>query len=403
MNNRTHSHLTEEELFALTEFRFELLSDAMQEVSQCESCMKQIAHLHIFDMHLRNVSTKAHGIPSPKRLEEMTDKAFSSITTVSETASETDSQPKRSFIPVLTSIAATLLVAIGLYHYMTPAHSVEQKQIQTAGNKADNILRLTQEDHLFAQDSVITEGVTTLTLLENSTIKKESDQHFIIKEGKVRFKVVSGNNTLIHINSEFLVRVLGTEFIVSAHNHHLDVSVIEGLVEVVHLGTGEIKTVAKDEKCHYKFITPIKPELKRAVIIKPRIRQKLIAPPLLKPVQMGTYLEQGRIALEKGETEKALRLFNSALHQKTGADKALFEIIRIYEGKKEYRTILSYLTKHKRILEEYKTYREEFLIKGCNAQSGIKSKNLSFCTHYLKLFPEGYKRPEIEKLLGVKK
>jgi len=230
-------------------------------------------------------------------------------------------------------------------------------------------------------------------------------QHFIMKNGKVRIKVVKGNNTLLHINDEFLVRVLGTEFIVSAYNHHLDVSVIEGMVEVVHLGTGEIKTLTKDQQCHYDFETPHKLLVKQQPLVKPilPVRQKLIAPPVIKPIPTGTLLEQGRIALEKGDSQKALKLFNSALHQKEGADKALFEIIRIHEGKKEYKTILTYLHKYQRILNEYKTYREEFFIKGCNAQSGIKSGSLSFCTQYLHLFPEGYKRNEIKKVLGDRK
>jgi tetratricopeptide (TPR) repeat protein len=305
---------------------------------------------------------------------------------------------------MLASVAATLLIAVGIYHFVTPA-TQNNNHIKTAQNNNENTLTLTQEEHLFAHDAVLQEGVVTLTMLEDCVLSKKENKNFIMKNGKVRIKVLKGNNTLIHINDEFLVRVLGTEFIVSAHNHHLDVSVVEGMVEVVHLGTNEVKTLTKNQQCHYDFETPQKLLVKQETLIKPilPVRQKLIAPPIIKPAPTGTLLERGRIALEKGDSQKALKLFNSALHQKEGADKALFEIIRIYEGKKEYKTILTYLNKHQKILNKYKTYREEFFIKGCNAQSGLKSGSLSFCTQYLKLFPEGYKRNEIEKVLGDRK
>lgn len=402
MKNRTHFHLTDEETLALAAFRYELLSDTLQEVEQCEACMHAISNVHMLNVQLRDISSKSHAVPTSDRLAAMTAVAFDAIE-AEQSETEEVTHKSSSFIPWLTAVAATVLFVVGVYHYSTPTSTVKQSRIAQLGT---DILTLTKDAHLFAQDCIINDGVTTLTVLKNATLHKKGEQKYAMSDGKVHVKVTKGNNTLIHINDEFLVRVLGTEFTIEAYNHALDVTVTEGMVEVVHLGTGEVRTLTKDQNCHYDF-----KQIKKLLLIKqpplikqiPRRNHKLIAPRLDKKLSTGTYLEQGRMALEKGDSKKALTLFTSALHQKGSADKALFEIIRIYEGKKDYKAVLRYLTKYRAILKQYKTYREEFFVKGCNAQVGMKSGNLSFCNQYLQLFPEGYKCKEIKILLGDKK
>ncbi len=392
---KTHTHLTDEELFALAEFRYELLESERDEFRNCSECMRRLADTHVLVSGMRESLSKGVPLPDEQRLSNMISNSFAELSSVSAFLGKT--------VKILSAVAAVLiLVVVGGYavNTLTTDHSSRQS-LDTVTSVAEPV---PEKLRLFHSGVLLHDGRTNFTTLRACRLKKIDRNRYQLAEGSVQVAVKKGGDVEIQVKDKFLVRVLGTVFTVDVHEHAVDVTVSEGLVEVVDLHGGGVEQVSAGHACHMEYHSEhhLNPAVSAAVAkVLPRVRAAHSVK-IPSRQQKVSSLDAGRAALQEGRVKEALLDFEKELKSGSDRDKALFEIIRIYEHKKGYVKVLDYLHRYSSIAESQTTYREEFFIKGCNAQIGAQDTSLSYCKRYLSLFPNGYKRTEIERLVRKK-
>ena len=60
-------------------------------------------------------------------------------------------------------------------------------------------------------------------------------------------------------------------------------------------------------------------------------------------------------------------------------DKALYELVSIYESKQEHTQILNIIKKYDSVMRGSRVYKEEIMIKGCISQKKSGSRDLPLC------------------------
>jgi hypothetical protein len=222
-----------------------------------------------------------------------------------------------------------------------------------------------------------------------------------MKKGKAKFDIVNGEDFTVNVNDRLTVRVLGTSFVIESDEKGFSVHVLEGLVEVIDRSDNSVSALSTDMSKIYES-TKISPAIKmeKTASVKQTPRQfsdnKLIVTP------DASFLTQGREALGAGKKGAALQLFIMELERGNEKDKALFEITRIHSNEGRNNEVANILRSNSSILNSSKLYKEELLIRGCHSQHREGSNDRSFCHQYLKEFPRGYKRNEIQELVNGK-
>ncbi|MBP7433905.1 hypothetical protein KA996_10210, partial [bacterium] len=214
-----------------------------------------------------------------------------------------------------------------------------------------------------------------------------------------KFDVVSGNDFRVTVNGRFMVRVLGTSFILDNCNGTFSVNVIEGLVEVVDGSDDSQFQLSANMERVFELEKAVVKKLDVSTANKSRIPKTINIPKLnITPGQ--SFLFQGREALNSGNEGAALQLFMMEMESGKEKDKALFEAVRLHESRKQYNEMVSMISGSEKIMDSSRVYREELMIKGCKAQKKIEGSDLSLCRKYLEVFPEGYRKNEIRELIN---
>jgi len=308
----------------------------------------------------------------------------------------------------------------------------------------------------FKKDRLIKIERSEIRVVGTSMLKKIDENNIAIKDGKIDVHVKKGSDFIVQVGKYYLVRVLGTKFTIHAEQDDVTVNVTEGLVELIDKRTNASFTLAKDMSKsilaidkNLKEETPSSHHVKlphqgrksknsliRSGAMK-GVKKKLLREKLKKIVQAvdvkkevkleinndqyddqevivvenvgdfgmekpvaPTELHLGRKALLKNDFKNALAHFRKELKSGSSKDKALFEIIRIMEKKKKFKTVLSKLRENTSIILSKSLYKEEFLIKGCKAEVKLHDSDKIFCNEYIDTFPDGYKNEEIRKVVG---
>lgn len=404
----TNKHLNFDEVVALFEKRFELLPETMDHISNCDECSGLIFEVQEMTSLIKTNSRIKH-IPDAQKIEMIALKSFSLL------HKEAETPEKESLLNNILSfmnnwmkpiaIAGTAAaVAIVLYNSFDKKEDNTGKIAETNKvNVKEDVQETKPAENLFVEKGVKNAGlvfrsaVATIKTIKPTYFDTISENEIVMKEGKAKFNVVPGNDFRINVNNSFIVRVLGTSFIVDYSEDDFSVKVFEGLVEVIDNSNNSSVSLTKDMEKTYRIMKSANSELAK---IKKRNPLKKLRKPKLNITPDASFLTQGREALKAGKSGAATQLFIMELEKGSSKDKALFETVKIYEASDRHSDTISILESNRPVIRSSKIYKEELLINGCMAQYKNKSSKLSFCTEYLKSFPHGYRKEEIEAIVN---
>jgi len=427
-------HLSEEEIIALNEGGIKLLQKWDSHLNSCDECMNLMSLYEDSKMILKT-GGNITPIIDPSKIDAIAARSFSYL--------EADVKEEKSsfFETVLNSLFSKkavfalamslmiLAVSAFLFNNYNQDKAVEQNLVaevdSTSVETEKPAEKITSESKGFES---ITEKYmaynigddcnshrANIQILSKSYLKKFDDNNISIEKGKIDVSVQKGEDFFIHIGSSYLVRVLGTRFIVEADDKSCKVTVIEGLVELIDKDKKENYALSKNmsKKIEYKAPKPLRRALtKRKIVKTPKTEIEAEEPVKVDDEEIfddfedlekeESYLLKGRAALREKKYKSAYRYFKKELKKGEEKDKALFEIVRLMEKKKKYKELLGKMDKYRSIILSGTVYKEEFLIKGCKAEAKLRDKSFKYCKRYLKYFPEGYKKEEIKNILGKK-
>lgn len=396
-------HITVEEAIALVNREFELLPETVKHLENCKECSNVIAKYLEIHFSLRTNEIE----PDEAVLSRVAESSFAILQKeLSGELSQSGISIKNWFSGlfrplILTAGAAAIAFAVYTGVNSLPEESEDNRKAQNENENEKNDTKDNREimTGLKKAGSRIELAEATIEAIDDTVFVKVTDESVKMKKGKAKFDVVSGNDFRVDINESFLVRVLGTSFILNYNGKDLSVSVSDGLVEVVENKTGEITQLSAGMA---QIFNNEKRVMKKSGVasIKRAVLKKQPVNPKLRITPDAPFLTQGREALASGNEGAALQLFLMEIKNGSEKDKALFESAKLHESRKQNREIVSILKKHKDILDSSSVYREELLIKGCMAQKRSGLKGLTFCHEYIKVFPEGYRNSEIRALLN---
>ncbi len=406
MKNR---HLKTEELLAVAEKRFSLLPEAERHIESCECCSSTLRSFSE-SMDLLKALKNTEVLQNASAANKIADASFAYIS-----GEGVEKSNKHSFfnpLAIAFSLCLIFVVSLSLSHfYDTP----ESKSDSYESTLADDLAKVNLEPGTENSGTVppMPTKLSTLSkgsefamkrarirVLDDSDVAAENENKILLNRGTIDVEVKKGGDFHILAGQNYIVRVLGTRFVVKKREDYFSVRVIEGLVEVVDKTHGKNFTLEKEMKKEF-FIKKI---VHRPVEIKKTVPHQRLRTPSTscstpkKPII--DYYTKAKKVLSAGELDSAYTLFKKELSSGKNRERALFEMVRISEKNKNFAGVVSLLEKNKPVLESSKLYGEEFYIKACKAQTRIEgNNNLSYCTAYLKKFPEGYKTFEISDLL----
>jgi len=397
-------HINIDEAIALFDKKWEMLPETVEHVENCTECsvlIERYSEIQSVLISNRHVST----FPDMEKINSIAQNSFFLL------HNENPVEEKENMLTYLTNLfssflrpaaisAAAIAVVIAVYSGMnSKVETIETAQnddtadtteVQENENKASPGLKKSGEQIKLAAAKIETLSETKFDMI--------SENEITMGRGKAKFDVESGTDFRINVNSRFVVRVLGTSFIVDYNGKALAVNVMNGLVEVVDMSDNS--SFALNENMEQVF------EVKTASLKKPEIRTvaktdlpKNIHIQKLNITPDASFLFQGREALNSGNIAAALQLFMLEIENGTEKDKALFEAVRIHENDRKYKEIDSLLSNKASIMNGSRVYREELMIKGCRAQKK-GGTDLSLCREYLNAFPEGYRKNEIREFIN---
>jgi len=303
--------------------------------------------------------------------------------------------------PLRIAVGVTTVVVLFFMIYLfTPTTASNEKRgftenrLPSQANENTSLLGTTPRT--FAAGTVILHARARLTIQKDAEIAAESAEKIRLAKGTIEISVEKGDDFSITVADRYLVRVLGTRFTLDSDGTTLAVTVTEGLVEVIDNRTNRSASLSAG-------MTQIFGKEKPRAAAEAGTSKSPLAVPVEKQLVPGeeqpSFLQQGRAALKSGNEADAMKWFEKELSEGTEKDKALFEIVRLYERQRRFHDILTILTSHEEILGGDSVYREELFIKACKAEVHQQVGTLPSCRKYLQFFPEGYKKNEIRTIL----
>ncbi len=414
-------HLEIEEIIAFSDGNLELLPHMQDHIRNCSKCSFMIRN---YDFMRHAVTTNRHisHFPDQKKIEALSDASFK-ILHGDVTTEKHESSPLSIFIrgwtssiikPLTAATAAVLLAAIIYAGFLstassdgtmdTPIAASDMERTAVSYEKPEIKISVPESPAVKEKDVVLKTGRSKIRTLAPTYIGMSPDKNSVLmKDGKIKVSVMSGDDFRINIKDRFTVRVLGTSFILDSSSERFSVEVIRGLVEVVDSFDNSVTPLSEKMSKTYQISPekveprPVSAGKKRKIEDKDENERKLFVTP------DASFLTQGREALDSGKKGAALQLFIMELERGEKKETALFEVSRIYANEGSNSKIIELFDAYNNVLNSGKLYKEELLIRGCYAQHRAESKDRTFCTQYIDEFPRGYKRNEIMELMNDEK
>lgn len=345
-------------------------------------------------------------LPDPEKINRIAEKSFKILH--SDEIQEKESLVSKilefiysNFKPLaLTAAAAALAVVLYNSSYDPIENNSADNNVST-----DNAENIESVQDTFSFNGVKKSGekfknaVATIETVSDTYLESVSESEVKMNSGKAKFEVISGNDFRINVSDKFLVRVLGTVFTLEYNGSDFKVDVSEGLVEIINRFDNSSVALSANM---YKVFPVSTVNVEKTIAISKLKNRKNISMPKLAITPDASFLTQGREALKSGNTGAAVQLFILEMEKGKEKDKALFEAVRIHEGKGSLQDVINLISSKQDILKTSKVYKEELLIKGCLSQYKIKTDNLSFCKEYIESFPSGYRRTEVLEIINEK-
>jgi len=402
-----NKHLNFDEVVALFEKRFELLPETMDHISNCDECSGLIFKVQEMTSLIKTNSHIKH-MPDAQKIEMIACESFALLHKEAD-APEIEGHFNNilsflnNWMKPIAIAGAAAAVAIVLYNSFDNKNDNTGKIADNKTNVKENVQKINPVKNLFSEKGVKKAGlvfksaIATIKTIEPTYFDTVSKDEITMKNGKAKFDVVPGNDFRINVNDSFIVRVLGTSFIVDYSKDNFSVKVFEGLVEVIDKSNNSTISLTKDMEKTYKIMKSANSKLAR---IKRFIPVKKFRKTKMNITPDASFLTQGREALKAGKNGAAVQLFIMELEKGNSKDKALFEAVKIYETSGKHSDTINILKSNHPVIGSSRVYKEELLIKGCMAQYKSKSSKLSFCNEYIKNFPHGYRKEEIEAIVN---
>ena len=405
----SEKHITIEEAIAVAEGRYVLLPETEKHVAGCRECSSMInccsGAKEIFAEAKEFVpevdSAKVAGIAA---------KSFEMLPFEEETEPEKEKSFSFSalfaswFKPALAfSLAVAVVIAVTLFNREEPLEKTEETfEIETASGA--KVAPKTKEDYASGEresGAKVQLAKATISVISNAYLENITDTDVSMKSGKAKFDVVTGNDFRIDVDGKFLVRVLGTSFTLDYSEGRLSAEVFSGLVEIVEKSNGTVSQLSKNMNKTFEY--PNQPKNQQNAITTPGKKTKNNPKKQDFALTPGkSFLFQGREALSAGKNKTAQKLFMMEIEKGNEPDKALYELVSIYESKQDYAKIIDIIKKYDSVMRESRVYKEEIMIKGCISQKKSGSADLPLCHDYLKEFPRSFRSREIKGIIDEK-
>jgi len=403
-----NKHLNFDEVVALFEKRLELLPETMDHISNCDECSGLIFEVQEMTSLIKSNSHIKH-IPDAQKIEMIASESFALLHKEAQT-SEKESLLNNivsflnNWMKPIAIAGAAAAVAIVLYNsFDNQDDNTGKIADNNKVNVKENVQKTKPAENLFSEKGVKKAGlvfksaIATIKTIKPTYFDTVSKDEIVMKKGKAKFDVVPGNDFRINVNDSYIVRVLGTSFVVDYSEDDFSVKVFEGLVEVIDKSDNSTISLTKDMEKIYRTMKSANSKLALVKKISPL---KKLRTPKMNITPDASFLIQGREALKAGKSGAAVQLFIMELEKGNSKDKALFETVKIYEASGKHADTVNILKSNRTVIRSSKVYKEELLINGCMAQYKSKSSKLSFCNEYLKNFPHGYRKKEIEAIVN---
>ncbi len=241
-----NAHLTFERVIEAATGEKPLNSLEKEHVDNCSLCQGRINAALSTDKVLKD-SEKVVPLIDRDRIIEMADKVFDQETLQKKTLS----------VYRIIAVAASLIIIVATVAFFagkespkpvkTPEKTAQIKKEQKKGQVQEKVGKFPVGVMKIAEGSVFKGERCELKALAESKITVESESYFIVEKGKVKFSVTKGEDFMVKLNGNALVRVLGTVFTVEVKGKDSSVNVSEGLVELIDLGRGTSQHLAKGQ------------------------------------------------------------------------------------------------------------------------------------------------------------
>lgn len=405
----SEKHITIEEAIALADGRYVLLPETEKHIAGCRECSSMIECC----CGAKEIFAEAKEfVPEADsaKIAEIAAKSFAMLPFEEESEPEKEKGFSLSalfaswFKPALAlSLAVAVVIAVVLFNSGKPVENVEETvEVATAG-AAETALE-TKEDYASGERKSGTQiqlAKAKINVISNTYLESISDTDVSMKRGKAKFDVVTGNDFRIDVDGKFLVRVLGTSFTLDYSDGKLSAEVFSGLVEIIEKSNGAVTQLSKEMNKTFEYKDRQK---EQKIAITPPGKKTKSSPKkqdfALTPGK--SFLVQGREALTAGKTGAAQKLFMMEIEKGKEPDKALYELVSIYESKQNYTKIMELVQKYSSVMRESRVYKEEIMIKGCISQKKSGNKSVPLCHDYLREFPRSFRSREIRGMIDEK-
>ena len=402
------NHITIEEAIALADGRYVLLPETEKHIRNCHECA---AMIESFSDYREIFADAKEFVPAvdEARLAEIAEKSFANLPFAEEIESE--KAETFSFAAVLKSwlkpalalsLAVAVVITVALFKEK-PAENVEESAEVATEGTAETATG-TKEDYESGERETGAEiqlAKATISVISKTYLDKITDTDVSMKRGKAKFDVVTGNDFRINVDGKFLVRVLGTSFTLDYSDGKLTAEVFSGLVEIVEKASGTVTQLSKDMNKTFEYKDHQK-EQQIAITIPVKKTKNNPKKQDFALTPGKSFLFQGREALAAGKTGAAQRLFMMEIEKGKEPDKALYELVSIYESKQDHSKIMDLVQKYDKVMRGSRIYKEELMIKGCISQKKSGNKAVPLCHDYLREFPRSFRSREIKGIINEK-
>lgn len=403
------NHITVEEAIALADGRYVLLPETEKHVAGCKECSSMI---NCFCGAKEIFAEAKEFVPEADsaKAAEIAAKSFAMLPFEEEKEPEKKKSLSFSalfaswFKPALAlSLAVAIVIAAVLFNKEKPAENAEET-VEVATSGAVEPVVETKEDYVSGErksGAKIQLAKATISVISNTYLENITDTDVSMKKGKAKFDVVTGNDFRINIDDKFLVRVLGTSFTLDYSDGRLTAEVFSGLVEIVEKANGTATQLSKDMNKTFEYKDQHKEQI-NAITTPGKKTKNNPKKQKFVPTPGKSFLFQGREALSAGQPGAAQKLFMMEIEKGNEPDKALYELVSIYESRQNHAKIMDLVQKYNSVMRESRVYKEELMIKGCISQKKSGSRDLPLCHDYLKEFPRSFRSREIKGLINEK-
>lgn len=405
----SEKHITIEEAIALADGRYVLLPETEKHIAGCGECSSMIdcccGAKEIFAEAKEFVpeadSAKIAEIAAKSFANLPQDESDEALTLQTMTFAKSIALACKPFFAFSLGIA--LFIGIMLFQKADYVENTEEN-VEVAATAGAETAVETKEDYASGERKSGTQiqlAKAKINVISNTYLESISDTDVSMKHGKAKFDVVTGNDFRIDVDGKFLVRVLGTSFTLDYSDGKLTAEVFSGLVEIIEKSNGAVTQLSKEMNKTFEYKDRQK---EQKIAITPPGKKTKSSPKkqefALTPGK--SFLVQGREALTAGKTGAAQKLFMMEIEKGKEPDKALYELVSIYESKQNYTKIMELVQKYSSVMRESRVYKEEIMIKGCISQKKSGNKSVPLCHDYLREFPRSFRSREIRGMIDEK-